>query len=154
MFSRLRDRATPFRQTDVKTQGQLNGNKKVARSEYESLDVLQQRPLSLYKRNRIGVELANFANKKKMAGKYCAPASRPCSFDRGRGEAHCRQPAKKASYPFVVLFKTSSILVVTQKLTVKDCVKIPKSVNENRPVTNYELQCKMCSERLAVHRPP
>lgn len=49
-FSRLRDRTytTPFREKKVKTQGQLNGNVKLAGSEYGRINVRKDTALILY----------------------------------------------------------------------------------------------------------
>ena len=54
MFSRLRDRTytTPFREKKAKTQGQLNGNVKLAGSEYGRINVSIDTALILYRRNR------------------------------------------------------------------------------------------------------
>lgn len=54
VFSRLRDRTytTPFREKKAKTQGQLNGNVKLAGSEYGRINVSIDTALILYRRNR------------------------------------------------------------------------------------------------------
>lgn len=92
MFSRLRDRTytTPFREKKAKTQGQLNGNVKLAGNEYGRLNVSRHSAYIISKKqtspNYINVEVGiNFANG-KMAGKYCAPASTFFGFDWGRGK--------------------------------------------------------------------
>lgn len=104
-----------------KPQGQLNGNRKVARGEYGRIDVTQRLNAYFMKKNYKKQNSPNQLENKKMAGKYRAAAFTVLTRV-GQG----------------IIYTSNAFLSVTRsKRTVKDCMTIPKNVNEKRLVTNY-----------------